>query len=258
MSLTFIGYLGYTILIFFAVTGIIYIRTKYDAGFWIIFSSLLFIIAAIILPLLKINFLHSLWIVPSIFIITLIIPYIFAYDIPVLKHFIKTAGNIYAGIIRIGLDKDMINSKAKELDMEFVENWARKKDLDEEIKSQLPRLSFSEIEDNLKSILSNVSKFKNSLPSYFNQLVPIGYLYEFVNISAMGISKDSKQLKKHTKKILFNIFGRKEGDILIYRANMEKDDESYLLGKKFAKLDIELIEAGNAPIYLLKYYKGEI
>ena len=30
------------------------------------------------------------------------------------------------------------------------------------------------------------------------------------------------------------------------------------LGKKFAKLDIELIEAGNAPIYLSKYYKGEI
>lgn len=152
----------------------------------------------------------------------------------------------------------MINSKAKELDMESVKNWARKKDLDEEIKSQLPRLSFSEIEDNLRSIMENVSKFKKSLPSYFNELVPIGYLYEFANISAMRISKNSKQLKKHTKKILTNIFSRKEGDIIIYRANMEKDDESYLLGKKFAKLDIELIEAGNAPIYLLKYYKGEI
>jgi hypothetical protein len=106
--------------------------------------------------------------------------------------------------------------------------------------------------------MENVSKFKKSLPSYFNELVPIGYIYEFAYISAMGISKDSKQLKKHTHKILINIFSRKEGDIIICRANMKKGDESYLLGKKFAKLDIELIEAGNAPIYLLKYYKGEI
>ncbi len=86
----------------------------------------------------------------------------------------------------------------------------------------------------------------------------IGYLYEFVNISAIGISKDSKQLKKHTKTILINLFGRKEGGNIIHLANMKKDDEFYIIGKSFAQLDIELIETRNAPIHLLKYYKGEI
>ena len=93
---------------------------------------------------------------------------------------------------------------------------------------------------------------------YFNELVAIGYLYEFINISAMGISKDSKQLKKHTKQILINCFGRKEHGEIISLANMKKGDKFYLIGKRFAQLDIELIETGNAPIYLLKYYKGEI
>jgi hypothetical protein len=50
-------------------------------------------------------------------------------------------------------------------------------------------------------ILENVKKFRNALPSYFNKLVVIGYLYEFASIGAMGISKNSKQLKKHTRKI---------------------------------------------------------
>jgi hypothetical protein len=258
MLITFIGYIGYIILIYLAVTWIIGVRIKYDACYWTIFGSLLFTVAAIILPILKINFLHTLWIVPFIFLIILTIPYIFLHNIPVIKNFIKKSASIYANIIRIGIDKDMLNSKVKELDKEFIENWASKKDLDEKIKSQLPRLSFSEIQDNLRLTLENVKTFKNSLPSYFNQLVAIGYLYEFVNISAMGISEDSKQLKKHTKKILFNLFGRKEGGNIIYLASIKKEDEFYLIGKRFAQLDKELIETGNAPIYLLKYYKGEI
>lgn len=258
MPLTIIGYIGYIILIYFAVTWVVGVRTKYDAGYWTIFGSLLFTVAAIILPLLQINFLHTLWIVPSIFLIILIIPYIFLHNIPIIKNLIKKSAGIYANIIRIGIDKDIFNTKVKELDKEFIENWASEKDLDEKIKLQLPRLSFSEIDQNLKQTLENVKRFKNSLPSYFNQLVAIGYLYEFVNISAMGISKDSKQLKKHTKTILLSCFGRKEGGNIICLANMKNNDEFYLIGKRFAQLDIELIETGNAPIYLLKYYKGEI
>jgi len=258
MLLTFIGYICYVILIFFAITWIIDVRRTYNACYGTIFGSILFTVAAIILPLLKINFLHTLWIVPFIFLIILTTPYIFIHNIPFIKNFIKKSASIYANIIRIGIDKDMLSSKAKELDKEYVDNWFSEKDLDEKIKSQLPRLSFSEIEDNLSLILENVKKFRNSLPSYFNQLVALGYLYEFVNISAMGISKDSKQLKKHTKKILINLFGRKEGENIISFANMKKNDEFYLIGKRFAQLDIELIETRNAPIYLFKYYKGEI
>lgn len=258
MPFTIIGYIGYIILIYFAVTWIIGVRIKYDACYWTIFGSLLFTVAAIILPLLKINFLHTLWIVPSIFLIIRSIPYLFVHDIPVIKNFIKKSASIYANTIRIGIDKNSLVSKARELDKEFIENWASEKDLDEKIKSHLPRLSFSEIEDNLRVTLENVKTLKNSLPSYFNDLVVIGYLYEFVNISAMGISKDRKQLKKHTKTILVSCFGRKEGGNIICLANMKKDNEFYLIGKRFAQLDIELIETGNAPIHLLKYYKGEI
>jgi hypothetical protein len=258
MPLTIIGYIGYTILIFFAVTWIIGVRIKYDACYWTIFGSLLFTVVSIILPLLKINFLHTLWIIPSIFLIIRTIPYIFIHNIPIIKNFIKKSASIYVNIIRIGIDKDMLISKVRELDKEFIENWASEKDLDEKIKLQLPRLSFSEIDENLKLTLENVKRFKNSLPSYFNQLVVISYLYEFVNISAMGISKDRKQHKKYIKKILFSLFGRKEGGNIILLANMKKNDEFYLIGKRFAQLDIELIETGNDPMYLLKYYKGEI
>jgi len=258
MPLTIIGYIGYIILIFFAVTWIIGVRIKYDACYWTIFGSLLFTVASIILPPLKINFLHTFWIVPSIFLIIRTIPYIFLHNIPIIKNFIKKSASIYANIIRIGIDKDMMSSKVKELNKEFVDNLFFERDLDEKIKSQLPTLSFSEIEDNLSLICENVKKFRNSLPSYFNDFVVFGYLYEFVNISAMGISKDRKQHKKYIKKILFSLFGRKEGGNIIILANMKKNDEFYLIGKKFAQLDIELIETGNAPIYLLKYYKGEI
>jgi hypothetical protein len=101
MLLTFIGYIGYIILIYFAVTWAIGLRTKYDACYWTIFGSLLFTVAATFLPLLKINFLHTLWIVPSIFLTVLTIPYIFIHNIPFIKHFIKKAASIYASIIRI-------------------------------------------------------------------------------------------------------------------------------------------------------------
>jgi hypothetical protein len=44
----------------------------------------------------------------------------------------------------------------------------------------------------------------------------------------------------------------------MHLATMQKDDQFYLIGKRFAELDLELIETGNDPVYLLKYYKGEI
>ena len=134
MLLTFIGYIGYITLIFFATTYVIGVRIKYDACYNTIFGSILFTVAAIILPLLKINFLHTLWIVPSIFLIILTIPYIFLHNIPFIKNFIKKSASIYANIIRIGIDKDMLSSKVKELDKEFIDNFFYKKDLDEKIK----------------------------------------------------------------------------------------------------------------------------
>lgn len=136
MLLTIVGYVCYAVLVFFAVTWAIGVRTTYNASYWTICGSLLFAVAAIILPLLKINFLHTLWIVPSIFLIVLAIPYIFLHNIPVIKDSIKTTASIYANMVRIGIDKDKLHSKARELDKEFIKNWASEEASDEVIKSR--------------------------------------------------------------------------------------------------------------------------
>ena len=105
MFINIIGYIAYGILVILAITWSIGVRSHLDASNWTIFGGFSFLLSAILIVVLQINFLHSIWIIASIFIITLLIPYVYVYNIPVLKSFITSIANFYAKLLRIGLNK---------------------------------------------------------------------------------------------------------------------------------------------------------
>ncbi len=127
MLLTILGYIGYFLLLFFAITWGIGVRKKYDASNWTIFGALLFLISAIVFPFTNLNLLHSFWIIIIIYLITIIIPYIYSYNIPILKSFITLCASIYANLIRIGIPKAIIKERAGKSTRAFVKEWADKK-----------------------------------------------------------------------------------------------------------------------------------
>jgi len=130
MILTIVGYLGYFVLLFLAITWGIGVRKQLDASIWTIFGAFLFFISAVILSFSKINLLHSFWIIAVVYIITLIIPFIYAYNIPILKSFITIFASLYANLIRIGIDKKIIRQSAENSTRAFVKEWAEKKNGD--------------------------------------------------------------------------------------------------------------------------------
>lgn len=128
MILDIIGFVGYFLLLFFAITWGIGVRKKLDASNWTIFGALLFLISSIILPVYNLNLLHSFWIIIVVYLITLIIPYIYAYNVPVLKSLITLFASLYANIIRIGIPNSTIRESTEKSNRAFVKEWAEKKE----------------------------------------------------------------------------------------------------------------------------------
>lgn len=98
-----LGYIGYVILIFFAVTWTLGVRVKLGAGLFTIMGALFYMVAAILLGVLGINKLHSWWILPSGFLFVRLCVFILANRVPLLYSLVKIFGATYAGIIRIGI-----------------------------------------------------------------------------------------------------------------------------------------------------------
>ena len=105
-----LGYIGYTILIFFALTWTLGIRVKLEVGLHTIMGALFYMIAAILLGVLGINKLHSWWLLPSGFIFVMICTFILSTRIPLLYSLVKILGSIYAWIIRIGIPAHRITT----------------------------------------------------------------------------------------------------------------------------------------------------
>jgi hypothetical protein len=126
MIFTILGYVAYVALLFFAITWTVGVRTKLDAANWTIFGSLLFLLSSILVPLLQINFLHCLWIIPAIFLVTRVVQYLYVYNIPILKHLVTLFSTLYADIIRIGIDKVEIQKERDKSNKHFVDNWMNK------------------------------------------------------------------------------------------------------------------------------------
>ena len=104
------GYVGYTILIFFAVTWTLGVRVKLGAGLFTIMGALFYIVAAILLGVFGINKLHSWWLLPSGFIFVILCTFILAHRVPLLYSLVKIFGSVYAGIVRIGIPSDKIKA----------------------------------------------------------------------------------------------------------------------------------------------------
>ena len=126
MIFTILGYIAYAVLLFFTITWIVGVRTKLDAANWTIFGSLLFLLSAILIPLLKINFLHCLWIIPAIFLTTRIIPYLYTYNVPILKHIVTLFSTLHANLIRIGINKEEIRREIEKSNKDIIDNWINK------------------------------------------------------------------------------------------------------------------------------------
>ena len=105
-----LGYVGYAILIFFAVTWALGIRVKLGVGLFTIMGALFYMAAAILLGVLEINKLHSWWLLPSGFIFVTLCSLILAHRVPVLCTLVKILGSVYAGIIRLGIPSERIRN----------------------------------------------------------------------------------------------------------------------------------------------------
>ena len=105
MLINILGYITYGILIFLAISWGIGVRKKLDASNWTIFGAFLFLLSAILLFVLKLNLINSIWIIPVIYVIILLIPYIYVYNIPLVKDIITAVATLYANLLRLGLKK---------------------------------------------------------------------------------------------------------------------------------------------------------
>ncbi|HIJ70913.1 MAG TPA: hypothetical protein HPP87_06070 [Planctomycetes bacterium] len=106
-----LGYVGYTILIFFAITWTLGVRVKLGAGLFTIMGALFYMVSAILLGVFGINKLHSWWLLPSGFIFVMLCTFILAHRVPLLYSLVKIFGSVYAGIVRIGIPSEKIRNE---------------------------------------------------------------------------------------------------------------------------------------------------
>ena len=116
-----LGYIGYAILIFFALTWTLGVRVKLEVGLHTIMGALFYVVAAILLGVLGINKLHSWWLLLSGFIFVVVCTFILYARIPLLYSLVKILGSIYAGIIRTGIPSEKIKSAQHADAMETIE-----------------------------------------------------------------------------------------------------------------------------------------
>lgn len=120
------------------------------------------------------------------------------------------------------------------------------------------KIIISSAEDILRSIISDISKFKDSLPENFNQVVPAGYCYGFFFLSYKTIFEEEKKLQKQIKKSLKNIFGRRQGNLMYDYAQLKKEDNYFKLGFELSKKDMKQLENFEDAINIISYYSGKI
>jgi len=125
-----IGYIGFLILVFFAVMWTIGIRLKLDLGVPTIIGALFFMISVIVLGLGGYNKLHSYWLIVVGFALVPLLGFIGGYFRPIFEIF-RLISSIYSGIIRIGIPKEKIKA-AQDLDLkqqieEFSSKMEKKK-----------------------------------------------------------------------------------------------------------------------------------
>jgi len=120
-----LGYIAYIILIFLAFTWALGVRLKLGTGLHTIIGSLFFTLSVVIIPAIKVSFLHAIWLIPVGYLSSLIIAYILP-RFKVLSRPLVLIGSIYAGVLRLGIDKDKIRQAQRKVTFEAVESWSEK------------------------------------------------------------------------------------------------------------------------------------
>lgn len=110
-----LGYIGFVILVFLAITWTFGVRKELAAGIPTILGALYFLIALISLIALKADKLHSFWIIPLGFALPYFLTLLSIY-LPILYAPLKLIASIFAGIVRLGIPQYKID-RAMEADM---------------------------------------------------------------------------------------------------------------------------------------------
>ena len=120
------------------------------------------------------------------------------------------------------------------------------------------KIVINSTEDILRSIISDITKFKDSLPTNFNQVVPTGYFYGFFFFTYKSILEEEKALQKQIRKSLKSIFGRKQGNLMYDYAILKKDDNFFKYGLVLSEKDLKRLENYEDASNLISYYSGKI
>jgi hypothetical protein len=113
LNVQILGYLGYAILIFFAVVWAVGVRRMLTLVLPTIMGALFYMLAAIFLGVSGVNKWHSWWLLPAGYGVIWLCTMILAAETPVLSWLIRQLGSTYANIIRRGIPAEAINLKRK-------------------------------------------------------------------------------------------------------------------------------------------------
>lgn len=100
--LEILGYICYFILLFITFGWMLGIRYKTDIIYPTVLGSIYFLILSIVFPLVEINYLHLLWLMPLVYFMTLLNGYIWAYRIPFVTTLLSLICDTYTTMLRIG------------------------------------------------------------------------------------------------------------------------------------------------------------
>jgi len=102
-----VGYIGYAVLLILAIVWTIGVRTQLGAGTHTILGALFFVVGTVAIPILGIDMLHTLWVIPVGFLFAGIIAPILV-RMPGVSLIFRLVAGIYSGIIRVGIPREKI------------------------------------------------------------------------------------------------------------------------------------------------------
>ncbi len=105
-----LGYIGFAALLLLAVTWTIGVRVRLGAGIGVILGALFFVVAAIVLGVSGANKLHSLWIVPTGFLLSVYIQGLLPVHAPAVFQVFRYLGSAFANIVRVGIPAERIKA----------------------------------------------------------------------------------------------------------------------------------------------------
>lgn len=130
LLMNIIGSVGYAALIVLAATWVLGVRLKLEVGIPTVLGALFFVAGAVWLTATDTSNLHSLWIIPAGFVLTLVSA-VLAAHVPPLFLPLRFLANLFASIIRVGIPSHRIRA-AREADLKAsIGRWASKHRNDE-------------------------------------------------------------------------------------------------------------------------------